>query len=97
MDRTERSARFATASGCIYFAAPGLGIWTAVPGGGKAMSGTSFAAPVVTAYVSAAQSKLSLKTVGEIRAHLRKHTKGRGKPGRERYMRWGLLELPPLC
>ncbi|MGB0552593.1 MAG: S8 family serine peptidase [Alphaproteobacteria bacterium] len=97
VDRTERSARFATAGDYIDFAAPGVGIWTAVPGGGKAMSGTSFAAPVVTAYVAAAQRKLDLKTVDEIRAYLRKHTKDRGKPGRDRYTGWGLLELPPLC
>ena len=58
------------------------------------MSGTSFAAPVVTAYVAAAQRNLGL---GEIRAHLRKHTKDRGKPGRDRYTGCGLLELRPPC
>ena len=97
VDRTERSARYATAGDYIDFAAPGVGIWPAVLGGGKAMSGTSIAAPVVTADVAAAQRKLGLKTVGEIRAHLRKHTKDRGKPGRDRYTGWGLLELRPLC
>ena len=49
VDRFERSAKFATALNYTDFAAPGVGIWTAVPGGGKAMSGTSFAVPVVTA------------------------------------------------
>ena len=58
---------------------------------------TPRAAPGVIAYVAAAQRKLGLMTVGEIRAHLRKHTKDRGKPGRDRYTGWGLLELPPLC
>ena len=60
VERTKRSARYATASDYIDFAAPGVGIWTAVPGGGKAMSGTSIVAPVVTADVAAAQRKLGL-------------------------------------
>ena len=60
VDRFERSAKFAKALNYIDFAAPGIGIWTAVPGDGKAMSGTSFAAPFMTAYVAAAQKKLGL-------------------------------------
>ena len=60
VDRFERSAKFAKALNYIDFAAPGIGIWTAVPGDGKAMSGTSFAAPFLTAYVAAAQKKLGL-------------------------------------
>jgi subtilisin family serine protease len=97
VDRFERSARFATAGDYIDFAAPGVGLWTAVPGGGKAMSGTSFAAPVVTAYAAAAQQRLGLKTADDIRAYFRKHTKDRGEPGRDRYTGWGLVQLPPLC
>ncbi|MEK9723912.1 MAG: S8 family serine peptidase, partial [Rhodospirillaceae bacterium] len=54
VDRFERNARFASTGDYIEFAAPGVDIWTAVPGGGKAMSGTSFAAPIVTAYAAAA-------------------------------------------
>lgn len=97
VDRTERSARFATAGHYIDFAALGVGIWTAVPGGGRAMSGTSFAAPVVTAYAAAAYHRLGLKTAAEIRAYFRKHVKDRGKPGRDKYTGWGILQLPPLC
>ena len=97
VDRFERSAKFATALNYIDFAAPGVGIWTAVPGGGKAMSGTSFAAPVVTAYAAAAQKKLGLQTADAVRDYFRKHTKDRGKPGRDRYTGWGILRLPPLC
>ncbi len=97
VDRFERSARFATAGDYIDFAAPGVDIWTAVPGGGKAMSGTSFAAPVVTAYAAAAQQRLGLNTADDIRAYFRKHTKDRGEPGRDRYTGWGLVQLPPHC
>ncbi len=64
VDRFERSAKFATALNYINFAAPGVGIWTAVPGGGKAMSGTSLAAPVVTAYAAAAQKKARPQDIG---------------------------------
>lgn len=97
VDRFERSPRFATAGDYIDFAAPGVGIWTAVPGGGKAMTGTSFAAPIVTAYAAAAQQRLGLKTADEIRDYFRKHTKDRGEPGRDRFTGWGLLNLPPIC
>ncbi len=97
VDRFERSAKFATAVDYIDFAAPGVRIWTAVPGGGKAMSGTSFAAPVVTAYAAAARHRLGLKTAADIKAYFREHAKDLGKPGRDRYNGWGILELPPIC
>lgn len=97
VDRFDRSAPFATAGDYIDFAAPGVGIWTAVPGGGKAMSGTSFAAPVVTAYVAAARERLGIKTVDELRAYFQKHVLDRGTPGRDRYTGWGVLKMPPIC
>ncbi len=68
-----------------------------MPGGGKAMSGTSFAAPVVTAYVAAARERLGIKTVDELRAYFQKHVLDRGTPGRDRYTGWGVLKMPPIC
>ncbi len=97
VDRSGRSARFATAGDYIDFAAPGVRIWTAVPGGGRAMSGTSFAAPVITAYAAAAQKRLGIRTSEALRAYFRKHARDRGKPGRDRYTGWGIVQLPPIC
>ncbi len=97
VDRFDRSASFATSGDYIDFAAPGVDIWTAVPGGGKAMSGTSFAAPIVTAYAAAAQGRHGLKSVDELRAYFQKHALDRGKPGRDQYTGWGIVKLPPIC
>jgi subtilisin family serine protease len=97
VDRYQRNARFATSGKYIDFAAPGVDIWTAVPGGGKPMSGTSFAAPVVSAYAAAAWKHLGVKTATELRTYLKKHAQDRGKPGRDRYTGWGIVQLPPIC
>jgi len=97
VDRFDRSARFATSGEYIDFAAPGVDIWTAVPGGGKAMSGTSFAAPIVTAFAAAARERLGLKAADGVRNYLKKHARDRGKPGRDRYTGWGIVQLPPVC
>ncbi len=97
VDRFDRSPNFSTPGDYIDFAAPGVGIWAAVPGGGKAMSGTSFAAPVVTAYAAAARKCLGIKTTDNLRAYFRKHALDRGNPGRDRYTGWGVVKLPPIC
>jgi hypothetical protein len=97
VDRFDRNASFATSGDYIEFAAPGVGIWTAVPGGGKAMSGTSFSAPIVSAYAAAAQKHLGIKTMDDLRAYFQKHARDRGNPGRDKYTGWGILQLPPIC
>ena len=51
----------------------------------------------MTAYAAAAQKKLGLQTADAVRDYFRKHTKDRGKPGRDRHTGWGILQLPPLC
>ena len=58
------------------------------------MSGTSFAAPVITAYAAAAQKRLGIRTSEALRAYFRKHARDRGKPGRDRYTGWGIVQLP---
>ena len=97
VDQFERSARFATAGDYIDFAAPGVSIWTAVPKGGKAMSGTSFAAPIVAAYAAAAKVRQDISSVDEMRTYLRSHTRDHGKPGRDKYTGWGVVQLPGAC
>ncbi len=97
IDRFDRNASFASSGFYIEFAAPGVGIWTAVPGGGKAMSGTSFSAPIVTSYAAAAMKHLNLKTANDLRGYLQKYALDRGKPGRDRYTGWGIVQPPPAC
>jgi len=97
VDRFNRNARFATRGKYIDFAAPGVDIWTAVPGGGKAMSGTSFSAPIFTAFAAAAMKRLGLKSPDELRAYFKKHAKDMASPGHDKYTGWGVVQVPPIC
>lgn len=97
INRFERSASFASSGDYIEFAAPGVDIWTAFPGGGKPMSGTSFSAPIVTSFAAVALKHLNLKTVDDLRAYFKKHTRDHSNPGRDRFTGWGILQPPPNC
>ena len=64
VDRKRKNYPYATRGPHIDLAAPGVGIWVALPGGREGtLTGTSFAAPYVTAVVAAmyasTQSKFS--------------------------------------
>ena len=97
LDRFERSARFSSKGECLEFAAPGVDIWTAVPRGGKPMSGTSFAAPIIAGFAAAAQHYKKAKGPEAVRAYLRKHAKDKTEKGRDKYTGWGLVLMGPLC
>jgi len=97
VDRFSRNANFASSGDYIDFAAPGVDIWTAVPGGGKAMSGTSFSTPIVTSYGAVALKFLKVKTVEDLRAHFQRYTPDNNNPDRNRYTGWGILQPPPTC
>ncbi len=97
VDRFKRNARFASKGDYIEFAAPGVGIWAAVPGGGKAMSGTSFAAPIFTAYAAAAMKHRKHATTASLREFFKTHAEDKGKPGRDKYTGWGVVQLKPVC
>ncbi len=80
----------------IDFAAPGVKIWTAVPGGGKYQSGTSFATPfiAVLAALEAVQSKADSTT---IRVTLAKQSADLGTPGKDNVFGFGLVVAKPSC
>ncbi len=81
----------------VEFAAPGVRLWTAVPGGGKFQSGTSFAAPfisVLTALELAGQAKPSART---LRTRLRGEAVDLGDPGRDEVFGWGFIGAEPAC
>ena len=61
------------------------------------MSGTSFSAPIFTAFAAAAMKHHKLKTADELRAFFRKYAKDTAKPGRDKYTGWGVLQVPPMC
>ncbi|HJP21137.1 MAG TPA: S8 family serine peptidase [Alphaproteobacteria bacterium] len=81
----------------IDFAAPGVKIWTAVPGGGRVQSGTSFAVPHITTMMALEVARGSGKKAGTLRKVLRKRAVDLGKPGRDKVFGWGYVKRKPKC
>ncbi len=80
----------------IDFAAPGVKIWTAVPGGGKFQSGTSFATPFVAVLVGLAVQKSNIDTRA-VRVGLAKQLADLGAPGKDPVFGFGLVTAKPSC
>ncbi|MBO6791719.1 MAG: S8 family serine peptidase [Dinoroseobacter sp.] len=74
----------------IEFAAPGVDLWTAKGGGGGYVTGTSFAAPIVTALAARLGAGASLGVTG-LRARLAESAQDLGTPGRDTRTGWGLV------
>ncbi len=82
----------------IEFAAPGVDVWTAkTNGGGAYRSGTSFAAPYVTAIVAAEHALNPRQSNGLIVEGIRRSTKDIGYAGRDNKFGWGLVRAPASC
>jgi hypothetical protein len=93
VDAGRKPYRKASRGDYIDFAAPGVDIWTASPeGSGKYRSGTSFAAPFVTALLANSQGQggLALDV-------LRKGAVDLGVAGRDPVFGWGLTRFPGGC
>lgn len=81
----------------IDFAAPGVGLWTAVPGGGQFQSGTSFASPYVAVMASLVLAQGAQPQVDGVRASLRENAIDLGDPGRDDVFGWGMARIKPDC
>ena len=81
----------------IDFAAPGVDVWTAIPGGGQFQTGSSFAAPYGTAAVALAVVDGVRNSPRDIRAHLKAFAVDAGEPGRDDTFGWGVLKLDQPC
>lgn len=81
----------------IDFAAPGVRLWTAVPHGGRYQSGTSFAAPYVSAQIAAESVRGAPSDAQALRDLLRKRAVDMGSPGRDDVFGWGFIEQAPPC
>lgn len=97
VDRQLRLYRHANRGGYIDFAAPGVDVPTQTPHGDRPQSGTSFAAPFVTAMVA-----LHLQAGFEpdpdlIRRSLQRYTTDLGSEGKDDTYGWGLVRLKPNC
>jgi len=96
VDRQKRPYRRANRGDYIDLAAPGVGVWAAASiEGTKPKTGTSFAAPFVTAAAALARSQGS--SVDDIAGMLTKDAEDLGEPGKDPIFGWGLLNARKLC
>lgn len=97
VDVRQRLYEYANRGAYIEFAAPGVAIWTAVPGGGRLQSGTSFAAPYVSVLVALETARDHAKDPDTARAKLMGQLLDLGAPGRDDLFGWGLVRHPRDC
>lgn len=89
--------RHANSGPYIDFSAPGVKVWTAVPGGGKLQSGTSFAVPFITAFAAVEVSRAGHLSADRLRRILSKDTVDLGRPGKDNVFGWGLVDRLLAC
>ncbi len=81
----------------IDFAAPGVRVWTAVPGGGRFQSGTSFATPYIAVLMALEIVRSPGRSSYTLRRFLRKYAVDLGAPGRDDVFGWGFVDMQPDC
>jgi subtilisin family serine protease len=97
VDADQRVYRRASRGAHVDFAAPGVDVPTAEPGGGVgSRSGTSFATPFVSAAAAMVMRQRALAPAGVTR-QLAATAKDLGAPGRDDTFGHGLLQLGRLC
>ncbi len=98
VDRASRVYRRAGQGGHVDFAAPGVDIVTAASVRGvRAQTGTSFAAPFVTAALAVAKHRMPAATPAELQAMLTQTSIDLGEPGRDPVFGDGLVQVGSPC
>ncbi|WP_165614972.1 S8 family serine peptidase [Yoonia tamlensis] len=87
VDAAMRRYRSANWGDHIAFAAPGVDLYVARPDGGAYATGTSYAAPIVTALAA----RVGGNSAATVRNRLRAHAVDLGDPGHDPRFGWGLL------
>jgi subtilisin family serine protease len=88
---------YANTGDYIDFAAPGVKIYAAVPGGAKMMSGTSFASPYITAMVGSDVAAGASRRDAALRKALSKRTDDLGARGKDSTFGFGFVKKRPSC
>jgi hypothetical protein len=81
----------------LDFAAPGVKLWTAAGTGGRFRSGTSYAAPFVTAALAVKLAHAPDRPLGEIVYEMASQADDLGEAGRDPLYGWGLIQATELC
>ncbi len=97
IDPDLQAYRYANHGDYIDFAAPGVSLWTAKPGGGQFQSGTSFAVPFLTAAVAMQMAAGADHDPSALRRSLSRTVRDLGAPGKDDVYGWGLLSFGPDC
>jgi len=98
VDRSRRAYRRAGQGEHIDLAAPGVDIWTAASvSGARTKTGTSFAAPFVTAAAALLKSARPQATSADIEATLGGSADDLGAPGKDPVFGWGLMNVRAAC
>lgn len=98
VDTNLRSYNHANRGAYIDFAMPGVAAWTAVPGGGAYQSGTSFAAPFITALAGMELAATNnFPSLAILTKRLSANSKDLGAKGRDNTYGWGFVEYKPTC
>jgi membrane-associated protease RseP (regulator of RpoE activity) len=93
-DAHGRAYRQATGGPHIAFAAPGVKLWTASGKAGRPRSGTSYAAPFVTAGLAALRARMPEALATDLAAVLAKTARDLGEAGRDPVFGWGMVTMP---
>jgi subtilisin family serine protease len=98
VDRQKRPYRRAARGAHIDLAAPGVDVWIAASvEGARPRTGTSFAAPFVTAAMALARKSEPLSGKAAALSRLTKAAEDLGEPGHDETFGWGLLNPAGLC
>lgn len=97
VDRDLSAFRLAVRGDHIDLSAPGVDILVHTAGRLRVMSGTSAAAPYVTAVIAADQALIAASSVQAVRQRLRLMALDLGPPGEDRVFGAGPVQTPPGC
>ncbi|HEX7045287.1 MAG TPA: S8 family serine peptidase [Burkholderiales bacterium] len=93
VDADLKPYRKATRGAYLAFAAPGVDVWSAAPDrGGAYFSGTSYAAPFVTAVLAAERQKAPRMAWAKLIEQAGARARDLGVPGRDPVYGWGLVQ-----
>ena len=97
IDRSLRLYRYANRGDYVDFAAPGVGVLTETPYGLREQSGTSIAAPFITAIVAVHLKAGFPPDPKKLRQSMKRFARDLGEPGRDAGYGWGLVRLKARC